>query len=51
MKLFRWVSFKIRWWKWLLWDSPNVGEAVLNDWDKESRRIIYDRHEAKEPKP
>lgn len=40
----------LRWLKWLLWDHPSVARLVLDAVDKESRRIIYDRHNQKEPK-
>lgn len=43
------LRFRIRWWRWFL-GGPNIAELVLAGWDKESRRIIYERHEAKEPK-
>lgn len=40
---------RVRWWKWLLWDSPDVAQLVIEGVDKQSRDIIYRRHAEKEP--
>lgn len=43
------LAFEFRWWKWFLWDGPNMCSLILNGVDKQSRRIIYGRHAEREP--
>jgi hypothetical protein len=45
----RWLRFKLRWWRWFL-GGPNIATLVLAGVDHESRKLIYDRHDAAEPR-
>ena len=40
-----WLLFKVRWWRWFLFGNP-----INWDLNKESRRILRERWEAREPK-
>lgn len=44
------LPFWFRWWKWFLWDGPSPAALIMLGVDKQSRQILYDRHDAKEPK-
>ena len=48
----RWLRWKVRWWKWFLFEGPSTrvlyfGMARL---DRSSRRILFERWLAQEPK-
>lgn len=42
------VWWEIRWWIWM-WRSPCIAKLVLGGVDKQSRRLIYRRHDATAP--
>lgn len=39
----------IRWWYWLL-SGPVIGDQIVRGWDKQTRDVIFERWEAREPK-
>ncbi len=43
MKLLNWAKSEIRFWIWLF-RSPNSYRLIESGVDRQSRRIIYDRH-------
>lgn len=48
--MIRRLAFWFRWWKWFVWDCPSTVRLVMAGLDADSRKIIYERHERKEPK-
>jgi len=40
--------WEVRWWAWTF-RSPNIAKLVLSGVDKQSRRVIYARHDATAP--
>lgn len=42
------ASKAISWYRWFF-VGPNIGELIVHGWDYESRKLIYARHDDKEP--